>query len=537
MRRALLLYAGISLCFIALDLRAEEQPLATRVDHVYVESDKAHSLFTFFKDTFQLPEMWPFSDRGTHASGGLWLGNAVLEFASFPHSGDKPVKTEFRGIAFEPSGGADETAAELTKRGISRREVENNMRQGSDGQTRVVWSILHLKDFSPIEADVFFVDYKYRKSVAAKYKAADDELAARNRGPLGIVGAAEITVGVRDLEDARKKWSALLAPSPRISDDAFVFDSGPRIRLIHAESPGIQGIVLKVRRLDQAAKFLEERGLLAKDDSGRIAISPTAIDGLSIRLIDDSQAEESGNPLLGRGRGVDNVGIGVRDLQKTINDYEQVLGFKCTKNSPLGYSGALRSLIFFEDETLLEFLSPPQPASAINSDYLRYLAAFVEKHEGAMSLALETSSAKGAADYLKAHNFEVKLSEWPRIMKEGETKPSPAQYYSVSTPDTPTGNKQIFMLWIWLIEHVSPERPAKIAARREQGMMAHPNTALRIHSVWFAVCDLDASLRNLHDAGFEPGEAREAKLVHVRIFCLQSRKRISSMMMCGYRVD
>jgi hypothetical protein len=300
MRRVLLIFAVGAFYFFALFLWAEEQPLTARVDHIYLESDKADSLFTFFKDTFQLPEMWPFSDRGTHASGGLWLGNTVLEFASFPHNGDKHVKTEFRGIVFEPTGGAGETAAELTKRGISRREVENNMRQGSDGRTRVVWSIVHLKDFPPIEADVFFVDYKYRKSAAARYKAADDELAARNRGPLGIVGAAEITVCVQDLEGARSKWSALLAPSPQISDDAFVFDSGPRIRLVHAESPGIQGIVLKVRSLDQAAKFLEKRGLLAKDDSGRIAISPAAIDGLWIMLMDGAQGQEPYRGFYGR---------------------------------------------------------------------------------------------------------------------------------------------------------------------------------------------------------------------------------------------
>jgi len=154
-----------------------------------------------------------------------------------------------------------------------------------------------------------------------------------------------------------------------------------------------------------------------------------------------------------------------------------------------------------------------QPASAINSDYLRELAAFVEKHEGGWSLALETSSGKAAADYLKAHNFEVKLTEHRRIMKEGEAKRSPVQYYSVSTWDTPSGNKQIFMLWIYLIEYVDPERSARLAARQEQGLMAHPNTALRLHSVWFAVRDLDASLRNLHDAGLESGETREAKFL------------------------
>jgi len=284
MKRALVFYIALSLCFIALDLKPEEPPLVTRIDHFYAESDQARSLFTFFKDTFQLPESWPFRDAGTHASGGLWLGNAILEFLS--NNGDKPVRTGFRGIALESSGGADETAAELTKRGIAHAEVENRMRQGSDGQTRLALSIVRLKDFPPDEADVFFVDYKFRTSAAARRKAADDELTAKNGGPLGIVGIAEITVGVRDLEEARRKWSALLAPSPRISDDTFVFESGPRIRLVRAESPGIQGIILSVRSLDEAEKFLKERDLLARDDAGRITISPAAIDGLSIGLVE-----------------------------------------------------------------------------------------------------------------------------------------------------------------------------------------------------------------------------------------------------------
>jgi hypothetical protein len=75
-------------------------------------------------------------------------------------------------------------------------------------------------------------------------------------------------------------------------------------------------------------------------------------------------------------------------------------------------------------------------------------------------------------------------------------------------------------VWIWLVEYVSsPERAAKHVARREQGMMDHPNTAQRLHAVWFAVRDLEASLRNLQDAGLEPGEMREAK-----IFCASGRE-------------
>jgi len=286
MRRVFLPYAALSLCFIAFVLGAEERSPATRVEHFFLVSDQAKSLFTYFKDTFQLPEVWPFYQHGTFASGGLSLGNAVLEFVSLPREGNEPQKTEFRGIAFEPTQGAEATAAELARRNIPHSDARTYKSQVPGMQVHVEWSSVNLSHFPPANANVFFCDYKDRQGVAQGREAASRELAGRMGGPLGIVGAAEITVGVRDLEEARKKWSALLAPLPQISDDAFVFDSGPQIRLVRAGSPGIQRIVLSVRSLDLAAKFLEQHGLLAKDDSGRIAISPAAIDGLVIQLVE-----------------------------------------------------------------------------------------------------------------------------------------------------------------------------------------------------------------------------------------------------------
>jgi hypothetical protein len=285
MKRAFLLGVAISFYFIAPALRAEEQPLATRAEHFFLVSDQAQSLFTYFKDEFRLPEVWPFFEHGTFASGGLSLGNAVLEFVSFPKEDNKPLKTEFRGIAFEPRADTDATAAELTKRNIPHSDARTFKSQVPGRPVLVAWSSVALTDLPPKNADVFFCDYQDRQSVADRRKAAGNELARRTGGPLGIVAVAEIMVGVQDLEDARNKWTVLLESSLQISDDAFVFSSGPRIRLVHAESPGIQGIVLSVRSIAEAEKFLKERRLLAKDTAGHIAISPAAIDGLRIRLV------------------------------------------------------------------------------------------------------------------------------------------------------------------------------------------------------------------------------------------------------------
>lgn len=292
MRRGLLLRSAFSLCFIASALWAEEQPLAMRVEHFFVVSDHAQSLFTYFKGTFQLPEVWPFYQHGPFSSGGLSLGHAVLEFVSFPKEGNEPQKTEFRGIAFEPTASADATAAELTKRNIPHTGARTYKSQIPGRQIAAEWSSVALTDLPPKNADVFFCDYKDRQAVAQGRRAASHELAMRMGGPLGIVAVAEITVGVVDLKEARSKWSALLQPSPQISDDAFVFDSGPQIHLVRAESPGIQGIVLSVRSIDEAEKFLKEHQLLAKDDAGHIVISPAAIEGLAIRLVAVTQAQD-----------------------------------------------------------------------------------------------------------------------------------------------------------------------------------------------------------------------------------------------------
>jgi Glyoxalase-like domain len=226
-------------------------------------------------------------------------------------------------------------------------------------------------------------------------------------------------------------------------------------------------------------------------------------------FVASDRAQETANPLFGHGLGVDHVGIAVRDLGKTINDYEKVLGFKYFKAPPFT-DGTVRSFIFFENNSYLELFSV-----ANASEQTKYFAAFAEKHEGAIYLGLATPSAKDAVDFLKAQNFEAVLSGEESPTKEGQPKPPPPPYYYVFISDKPLGGKQPFLLSnvVFLIEYVSSGGTGRLAALREQGMMAHPNTALRIHSVWFVVRDLGAQLQNLRDAGFELGETCEAKFL------------------------
>ncbi len=212
------------------------------------------------------------------------------------------------------------------------------------------------------------------------------------------------------------------------------------------------------------------------------------------------------HPLLGQGWGVDHVGVAVRDLTKAQVDYER-LGFKVSQGGHFP-GGLFNSIIDFENKTYLELLTVRQAQS--DAAEIADIADFVKKHEGAVFLGLNVSSAKVAASYLRTQNFDVEGPDPGSRMKEGETKPPPPQWYLVSTADKPAPNKLGFSVPIFLIEYLSRDRYDK--ARRESHIV-HPNTAIGIHAVWFAVHDLKSQLHTLRDAGFKADESRDVQLL------------------------
>src|SRR5476651_2559313 len=100
--------------------------------------------------------------------------------------------------------------------------------------------------------------------------------------------------------------------------------------------------------------------------------------------------EPSSGPLIGQGRGVDHVGVVVRDLAQAQHDYEQ-LGFKVNQGGHFP-GGLFNCIIHFDNEAYLELLSAKE-AQERPSD-VADIADFAKRHEGAMFLGLNVSSAK-----------------------------------------------------------------------------------------------------------------------------------------------
>ena len=209
--------------------------------------------------------------------------------------------------------------------------------------------------------------------------------------------------------------------------------------------------------------------------------------------------------LIGHGRGVDHVGVLVRDMEQAQRDYEK-LGFVVGKGGHFP-GGEFNSIMPFQDDSYIELLSVSDTTST-KRGMAAHIAEFLKTHEGAVFLGIDVSSAAAAVDYLTAQGFDATRPIPGAVMKDGESTPPPPQYYNVQISDTPAAGKKAMTLSIFLIQHVASEGMQK---RRAEGQMDHPNTAAAIHAVWFAVHSVEAQLATLRDAGLNTGESRRMR--------------------------
>src|ERR1051326_887784 len=197
--------------------------------------------------------------------------------------------------------------------------------------------------------------------------------------------------------------------------------------------------------------------------------------------------------ILGNGQGIDHIGIVVRDLETAKNTYRN-LGFTV-------FAGGIEQLgtprpewrnspIYLESG-ILELLTSLDRTKTFGS----MLANFLEKHEGALFLGLEASPLDEAAKFLRSRGYNVqgpksgtmnddpeqtdKSPRWGSWRLAGfETGPIPAAHLPTKSTDA-----------IFFIQY------------DPSGVTVHANTAKKLSSVWMAVKDLQASVREYKSMG------------------------------------
>ena len=204
--------------------------------------------------------------------------------------------------------------------------------------------------------------------------------------------------------------------------------------------------------------------------------------------------------VLGKGPGIDHVGIAVRDLEGAKREYRDMLGFTLAPGGKHPY-GTENASVWFEDRTYLELITFYDRTKA------SWLANFLEKQEGACLLGLATSSADQTAAFLRSRGFEIDGPTGRTITIEGVQDTPPELWRAVGFKQAILPDTAVFFIEYnrkaW--EELQRKSPVVMPA----GATRHANTAKRIASVWVVVKDLTAATKVYESVGLHAGRKLE----------------------------
>ena len=205
--------------------------------------------------------------------------------------------------------------------------------------------------------------------------------------------------------------------------------------------------------------------------------------------------------MLGSGRGIDHVELQVRDLGATAEIYHNHLGF--TVGNQGKFSGGIaNAVIGFRNKTYFELTSVYDRELAAKNE--ADMIAFLDKHEGAVALGLETASADETAAYLRAQGFEIVGPAGGTFTPDGVKQTPPELWRDVlfKKPEVP-GDTIFFAEYHHDAWHKLQEEYPQL--RDDPAKSTHANGATDIHAVWMCVKNLDESTKAYQGVGFLPG--------------------------------
>ena len=309
------------------------EAVVERVDRLTVLASPPEPLFRALTERLLLPAAWPVTLHPRFTSGGVNLGNLHLEVLQVRRArppGDASRRARLHSLAFQLAP-FDESLPELDRRGVPHTPPEPYYIVDDQGWQVNAWTSIVLNRLlgssplagiyqalarrAPVEPwqsgalapppdrsieQTFIYERVYPTGMitALNYNPAWRALNIRSDPPAGgieLLGVYEITVGLRDFSRAYPLWAALLAPHPELVEGVWELPGGLHLRLIdlskdapqHTASrrPGITRMIWQVASLNRAAQFLHRRGILGPETGGQITISPAAIAGLDVRLV------------------------------------------------------------------------------------------------------------------------------------------------------------------------------------------------------------------------------------------------------------
>ena len=215
-----------------------------KVEHFYISSNHAVNIFQTFTEQFGLPVVWDYQNWGNFSSGGITLGNVVLELIE-----NQPAQAQtYYGIALEPNQSLHRTRAFLDSVHI----LHGRISKASE------WSTMSLNNLLPDNIDLFLCDYHDRDFIKRNRKNAVDNLGRKNGGTLGIQFLKEIRIGTEDPEGFENELTKIRGLIKKGNE--FHFSEGPSLKLIKSDT-SLFALLIKVKSIEKAKLELDTLGL------------------------------------------------------------------------------------------------------------------------------------------------------------------------------------------------------------------------------------------------------------------------------------
>ncbi len=217
----------------------------------------------------------------------------------------------------------------------------------------------------------------------------------------------------------------------------------------------------------------------------------------------------SGPSLLGGERGIDHVGVAVKDLREARQTYQQRLGFDRPISGRLP-NGIDNVNFYFEDATYLETLTFYDRRKA------DWLAWFIDHFtEGGNFAVLSVRSANETAAFLRQRGFAMSPPSPGRIQVDLEGGKPGGTWQTLFFDRSPLPGSPLYF-----IEYPRESREDFLHQLEDPEVRRrsfhHRNTAVGIRAVWMAVPDLLAATRAYASLGLKEEEAFESPQLDAR---------------------
>jgi hypothetical protein len=208
--------------------------------------------------------------------------------------------------------------------------------------------------------------------------------------------------------------------------------------------------------------------------------------------------------LLGGERGLDHVGVAVKDLEGASQAYQK-LGFGNPQAGKL--PNGLKNVNFhFGDTTYLELVT------VYDEKKNPWVASFIDKHEkGAMFLMLCVFSYSETANLLRRKGFKVGAALPGRIKTKGgrdghhRGKKKPPMWHTFTIDGSPLPGNINFIAYNRGLRNFVLYKMKDPKIRKK--LFSHPNTALGLKSTWIAVKSLARTTKAFEKVGLKAGRA------------------------------